>query len=193
MKIFSLLALIWTLYYLAKRTTSNLLTCFFASAISWLPSIRNIGHPTPKRRTPMEDKNRRLEELLQTPCYFIDFLPQPIPPAALSQFRTIQHHLLNSEKRQEIKNRIVNILLKLLCFFPAFALWDGWKEQSSPQLIEQAVDTVMENHSGSLYLLFWQEESLLVFVSLSLYHPSQQLLDLAQTIARSEGFFLYQF
>ena len=77
----------------------------------------------------MEDKNRRLEELLQTPCYSIDFLPQPIPPAALSQFRTIQHHLLNSEKRQEIKNRIVNILLKLLCFFPAFALWDGWKEQ----------------------------------------------------------------
>lgn len=66
----------------------------------------------------MEDKNRRLEELLQTPCYSIDFLPQPIPPAALSQFRTIQHHLLNSEKRQEIKNRIVNILLKLLCFFP---------------------------------------------------------------------------
>ena len=122
---------------------------------------------------------------------------QPIPPAALSQFRTIQHHLLNSEKRQEIKNRIVNILLKLLCFFPAFALWDGWKEQPSPQLIEQAVDTVMENHSGSLYLLFWQEESLLVFewdaLSLSLYHPSQQLLDLAQTIARSEGFFLYQF
>ena len=53
----------------------------------------------------MEDKNRKLEELLQTPCYFIDFLPQPIPPAALSQFRTIQHHLLNSEKRQEIKNR----------------------------------------------------------------------------------------
>ena len=81
----------------------------------------------------MEDKNRRLEELLQTPCYSIDFLPQPIPPAALSQFRTIQHHLLNSEKRQEIKNRIVNILLKLLCFFPAFALWDGWKEQPSPQ------------------------------------------------------------
>lgn len=57
----------------------------------------------------MEDKNRRLEELLQTPCYSIDFLPQPIPPAALSQFRTIQHHLLNGEKRQEIKNRIVNI------------------------------------------------------------------------------------
>ena len=26
MKTFSLLALIWTLYYLAKRTTSNLLT-----------------------------------------------------------------------------------------------------------------------------------------------------------------------
>ena len=144
----------------------------------------------------MEDKNRKLEELLQTPCYFIDFLPQPIPPAALSQFRTIQHHLLNSEKRQEIKNRIVNILLKLLCFFPACVLWDGWKEKPSPQLIEQAVDTGMENHSGSLYLLFWQEESLLVFewdtLSLSLYHPSQQLLNLAQTIARSEGFFLYQ-
>ena len=44
----------------------------------------------------MEDKNRKLEELLQTPCYSIDFLPQPIPPAALSQFRTIQHHLLNA-------------------------------------------------------------------------------------------------
>ncbi len=67
--------------------------------------------------------------------------------------------------------------------------WDtlslsGWKEQPNPQLIEQAVDTVMENHSGSLYLLFWQEESLLVFewdtLSLSLYHPSQQLLNLAQ-------------
>lgn len=65
----------------------------------------------------MEDKNRRLEELLQTPCYFIDFLPQPIPPAALSQFRTIQHHLLNGEKRQEIKNRIVNILPQAALFF----------------------------------------------------------------------------
>ena len=31
----------------------------------------------------MEDKNRKLEELLQTPCYFIDFLPQAIPTAAL--------------------------------------------------------------------------------------------------------------
>lgn len=66
----------------------------------------------------MEDKNRRLEELLQTPCYSIDFLPQPIPPAALSQFRTIQHHLLNGEKRQEIKNRIVNILSSCSVFSP---------------------------------------------------------------------------
>lgn len=148
----------------------------------------------------MEDKDhkleRALEALLQTPCYSIDFLPQPVPQAAMSQFCAIQYHLLNGEKRQEIKNHIINILLRLLCFFPAVVLWDGWKEQPIPQLIEQAVDTVMENHSGSLYLLFLQEESLLVFewdaLSLSLYHPSQQLLDLAQTIARSEGFFLYK-
>ena len=131
-----------------------------------------------------EDKMMFLEEL-------------GLQESGLDRLIKAGYHLLNGEKRQEIKNRIVNILLKLLCFFPAFALWDGWKEQSSPQLIEQTVDTVMENHSGSLYLLFWQEESLLVFewdaLSLSLYHPSQQLLDLAQTIARSEGFFLYQF
>ena len=186
MKTFSLLALIWTLYYLAKRITGNLLTTadLVVCGCVLLFCVGNL-------LVAIYQKYRT------SPCYSIDFLPQPIPPAALSQFRTIQHHLLNSEKRQEIKNRIVNILLKLLCFFPACVLWDGWKEQPSPQLIEQAVDTVMENHSGSLYLLFWQEESLLVFewdaLSLSLYHPSQQLLDLAQTIARSEGFFLYQF
>lgn len=145
----------------------------------------------------MEDKNRRLEELLQTPCYFIDFLPQPIPPAALSQFRTIQHHLLNGEKRQETK--IESSISSSSCsvFFLPASCGTAGRNQPNPQLIEQAVDTVMENHSGSLYLLFWQEESLLVFewdaLSLSLYHPSQQLLDLAQTIARSEGFFLYQF
>lgn len=66
MKTFSLLALIWTLYYLAKRITENLLTTadlvvcgcvlLFASAICWLPSIRNIGHPTPKGGLPWKIK-----------------------------------------------------------------------------------------------------------------------------------------
>lgn len=145
----------------------------------------------------MEDKNRKLEELLQTPCYSIDFLPQPIPPAALSQFRTIQHHLLNSEKRRKSKTESSISSSSCSVFSPPLPCGTAGRNNPALQLIEQAVDI---RHGKPLRLTVpavWQEESLLVFgmgaLSLSLYHPSQQLLDLAQTIARSEGFFLYQF
>lgn len=207
MKTFSLLALIWTLYYLAKRITGNLLTtadlvvcgCVLLFCIGNLLVAIYQKYRTShsKRRTPMEDKTAGSKSFCKRPAIPLIFCRsryRRLPFRSFAPYSTTCSTVKNGRKS---KNRIVNILLKLLCFFPAFALWDGWKEQSSPQLIEQTVDTVMENHSGSLYLLFWQEESLLVFewdaLSLSLYHPSQQLLDLAQTIARSEGFFLYQF
>ena len=60
-------------------------------------------------------------------------------------------------------------------------------------MIEEAVCEIMENHSGTLNVLFVAEDALLVFdwdsLNLSVYNPSEKVQSMMEKTAFSEGLF----
>lgn len=137
-----------------------------------------------------------LEELLKKPYDVIDILPQRVPQNASGSFFDVEYYLLNSEKRLEMKNRYVNVILKMMCYYHAAILWNGWNDQPMPKDIDSAVGEIMENHSGTLHILFPNENVLLVFewdcLNMTAYNMPETMRKLVEKIAWSEGMFCWK-
>lgn len=142
------------------------------------------------------EQTSRIDELLEKPCYVIDFLPEQVRPDVGGQFFDVEYYLLNSDKHFSLKDKFVNIILKLMCYYHVSIQWEGWLDRPSPQSVEEAVNTIMDNHLGSLNILLPEENVLVVFVwdslNLSVYNPSEKVQTLMQKIAVSEGLFWWK-
>lgn len=141
----------------------------------------------------MDKEIVKIDELLGKTCYIIDFLPQTVSKASKGQFFEVEYFLLNSDKHYGIRDKFVNIILKLMCYFHVSVLWGGLIDYPKPEVIEQAVTEIMDNHSGTLNVLFPEENALLVFdwdcLNLSVFNPTESMRSLMEKIALSEGLF----
>lgn len=112
-------------------------------------------------------------------------------PDAGGQFFDVEYYLLNSEKHLALKDRFLNVLLKIMCYYHTAIQWKGWIDRPPPQTVEEALRTIMENHSGWLNVLLPEENILVVFewdcLNLSVYHPPKEAQALLRKIALSEG------
>ncbi len=143
----------------------------------------------------MQDVLKKIDELLEQSYYVVDFLPHRVPKTANGHFFDVEYYLLNSDKRHEMKNKYVNIILKLMCYYRTSILWNGWNDNPKPEDIDAAVSEIMENHSGTLNILFPEENVLLVFewdcINLAVYNLSESMKEIVEKIAISEGFFCW--
>ena len=134
-------------------------------------------------------------ELLEKDCWVIDYLPRQVPANSPGQFFNVENYLLNHYEEFDLRKRFTAVVLKLLCYHKLTVHWGQWVEDPSPALLAEAIQTILENHSGWLNMLLPEEQALLVFewdsLHLTLYNPSPELLGLMEKIARSEGLFLW--
>ena len=141
----------------------------------------------------MEQTVSKIEELLEKPCYVIDFLPEQVKPSSRGQFFDVECYLLNSDKHFLLKDNFVNIIIKLMCYYHVSIQLDDWIDRPSLQILEDAINTIMNNHSGWLNILLPDENVLVVFewdsLNLIVYNPSKEIQALMQKIACSEGLF----
>lgn len=114
-----------------------------------------------------EQMEYQIDELLEKPCWIIDFLPEQVKPDADGQYFNVEYYLLNSDTHFSLKNRFVNVLFKLMCYYHVSIQWTGWIDRPSLQIVEEAVNTIMDNHSGGLNLLL-PEKNVLVLTSIPL-------------------------
>lgn len=139
------------------------------------------------------EQTDKIDELLGTTCYVIDFLPEQVKPDAGGQFFDVEYYLLNSEKHFSLKDRFVNVILKLMCYYHVSIQWKGWIDRPTPQIVEEAVNTIMDNHSGWLNILLPEENALVVFewdcLNLSVYNPSEKMQAIMERLSFSEGLF----
>ena len=140
-----------------------------------------------------EEQLDKMDELLEKNCYVIDFLPEQVKPNTKGQFFDVEYYLLNSKKYFSLKDRFVNVILKLMCYYHVSIQWNGWIDRPTPQMIEEAVTTIMDNHSGWLNVLLPEENALVVFewdcLNLSVYNPSEEVQAMMEKVAFSEGLF----
>ena len=136
-----------------------------------------------------------VNELLEKDCWVIDYLPRQVPANSPGQFFNVENYLLNHYEEFDLRKRFTAVVLKLLCYHKLTVHWGQWVEDPSPALLAEAIQTILENHSGWLNMLLPEEQALLVFewdcLNLALYDPSPELLGLMEEIARSEGLFLW--
>ena len=139
------------------------------------------------------EQTDKIDELLGAAYYVIDFLPEQVKPDARGQFFDVEYYLLNSEKHFSLKNRFVNVILKLMCYYHVSIQWNGWVDRPTPKTVEEAVNTIMDNRSGWLNVLLPEENALVVFewdcLNLSIYNPSEEIQIIMKKIAFSEGLF----
>ena len=55
----------------------------------------------------MENKMERINELLEMPCFIMDYLPEQVEPDNGGQFFDVEYYLLNSDKHTGLKDRFV--------------------------------------------------------------------------------------
>lgn len=142
-----------------------------------------------EQQAKMEQKYKyKIDELLGTALYSIDFLPEPV---AGGQFFDVEDYLLNSEKRFSLKDRFVNVILKLMCYYHVSIQWNGWIDRPKPQTVEEAVNTFMDNHSDWLIILLPEENALVILdgFGLFVYNPSEKMQAIMERLAFSEGLF----
>lgn len=134
-----------------------------------------------------------IDKLFEKEVYIIDFLPERVLQENDGQFFDVEDYLLNSSKHEWIKDRFVNIILKLMCYYHITVLWDKWIDKPDPEIIENAVSEIMAKHSGTLNCYFPNEDMLLVFdwdcLNLSIYNPPKKTHEIFRQIALSEGMF----
>jgi len=137
----------------------------------------------------------QIDEFLEKPCYVIDFLPQRVPKDANGDYFDVEYFILNSDKHYGLKDKFVNVILKLMCFYHVSVFWNGWVDHPKPEVIDNAVNEIMENHSGTLDVLFPDENVLMVFewdcMNLSVYNLPEGMTGIMEKIALSEGLFLW--
>ena len=136
---------------------------------------------------------KTVDRLLETQCFIIDFLPKQVPEESGEQFFRIENYLLNNYERFGIKDKIIRIILKAMCYYPVSVFWGKWIKQPAPEQVVEIIDTIMDNHSGDMNMIFTSKEVLLQFgwdcLNISIYNPDEEMCELFEKIAVSEGMF----
>ena len=78
-----------------------------------------------------------------------------------------------------------------MCYRRVAVRWNGWTDSPQPKLVASAVKELMQNHSGTLYMLLPEDDALLVLdwdsLYISVYNAQKQLRRLLKSIAQSEN------
>ena len=135
-----------------------------------------------------------VDRLLDAPCYIIDFLPQQVPKDCGGQFFAVEDYLLKHRGRYGMSDRFVRIILKAMCYYPVSVYWGDWIEQPTPEQVVEIIDAIMENHSGDMNVVLTSKDALVQFggdcLNMSIYNPDEEIRNLLERIATSEGMFL---
>ena len=128
-----------------------------------------------------------IEELLETPYWVIDILPEQVTSDAPGQYFAIERYYLEPSRLTAIKRKHLDLILKLNCY-TSLSLDEKEEEDPSPERIAEAVmarhvcvrmrDAMIVSEPDDLYL--------------TLYHPDESILKLVRTLAVGEGLFVWQ-
>ena len=128
-----------------------------------------------------------IEELLQTPYWIIDILPERVPADAMGQYFAVEHYYLQEPQLRAIKQKHINVVLKLNCYYD-ISLDEDAATNPLPEWIAQAMTERYVNIRVADSLIVSEHDD----THMTLFNPSEQLLSLVKTLAAAEGLFVWQ-
>ena len=130
---------------------------------------------------------KNIDELLQSPYWIIDILPAQVPKDSPGQYFAVEDYFLQDRQLEEIKQRHINLVLKLNCYID-ISIDEELSINPSPEHLAQ------EMRKRFLYIM--TGESLILSepddTHMTVFNPDPQLLELIKTIAPSEGLYVWK-
>ena len=135
----------------------------------------------------MADMHELLDELLEGTYWVVDFLPAQVPAGSAGHYGAVVRHYVSSGRAARAK---LGVLLRLLCYVDLKARvadadsWASLGPAELPGLIETSYLTIL---CGQALIVSDPEDSYL-----TVFNPSERLLDVLRKFALAEGLFVWQ-
>ena len=142
-----------------------------------------------------KDYDEIVEQLLGQPYWVIDLLPRQVPQESGARFFAVEQYYLKEPQHGELCRRFADVLLKLNCYHDLHVSYDdAWVKNPEPaQLVSWLTDALRHGH---LCVLVEGGDALITASGgnchLTLYNPTEGLLQLVGQLATALGFFLWR-
>ena len=130
-----------------------------------------------------------IDMFLNSPFWVIDFLPYQVPADGKGQFFTVEDYFLKFPQIESLHWQFLSVLLKLNCYYQIkVAVGDQWIDNPDPELIQKQIggrglDVLIKNT-----LIQYNRDD----THMTVYNPTQELLELLRILAQSEGLFVWK-
>ena len=138
-----------------------------------------------------------IEEYLNKPYWVIDILPKQVPADGKGQYFRIEKFFLEHPQIDNIYRKFTNILLKLNCYEDIDVSHDGdeWITNPAPHELKAALLKCMADKQ-MLYIILKSADVLITVngddTYMTVYNPTEDVLELIGSLAGSEGLFLWK-
>ena len=137
------------------------------------------------------------ERLLLQSYWVVDFLPKQVPQDCRGQFFAVEQYYLTGLQREHLCRQFADVMLKLNCYHDLtvnHAPDEEWVKNPEPAtLVEWLTDALQHGH---LCALIDDGEALITAsggdTHITLYNPSDDLLELTGQLATASGLYLWQ-
>lgn len=130
---------------------------------------------------------KTIDELLQTPYWIADILPEQVPGDSPGQYFAVEKYYLEKPQIKEIKQKHINVVLKLNCYRSVSLDEETEKNPSPERIAEEMCRRHLCIRLGEAMIVSEPDETYL-----TIYNPDGRLLELLKAIAAAEGLFVWQ-
>lgn len=139
-----------------------------------------------------EEYDSLTERLLEEPCYVIDFLPRQVPAECGGQYFAVERFMME-ERLAELYGRFAGLMVRLNCYYRMVTGdGDSWSDGLTPAELHARITGC--GQTGTCTVLLPEEESLVTLYGgdlyMTVYHPTEELLETARQLAAALGFFV---
>ena len=129
--------------------------------------------------------NNKIDELLQKPYWIIDILPEQVPKESKGQFFEIESFFLESSRLASIKQKHINVLLKLNCYYQISI--DGEVNPSPEQIVKAVMERSLQIMVDEALILSEPDE-----LHMTVYNLDEKMMKLITAISSGEGLFVWK-
>ena len=135
-----------------------------------------------------------IDYFLDKEYWVVDFLPKQVPENAGGRFFSVEEYYLEPSCYTVLREQFSEILLKLYCYYDLRLFVDDDTEGVANPDPERLANHIKDN-KGNLCMLIGASEALITLgrddTHMTVYAPSEDLLELIRTLARAVGLYVW--
>lgn len=139
------------------------------------------------------DRDSQVRTLLAGSYHIMDMLPAVVPENRYAVFSDIEEYFFAEKEVQNIADKFIRIVLKLLCYYPSNVYYKQWHQQLNAVTLAGMIKEIVVTQRGFLNILFEKENMLLQVdggeLHLTVYGGNDDVSHMLADLAQSEGLF----